>query len=41
MPEKLPCGGEVEDIARAFVFLMTEPFATGTVLTVDGGNVLV
>ncbi|MEU4539714.1 SDR family oxidoreductase [Streptosporangium sp. NPDC023825] len=39
----IPVGriGEVEDIARAFVFLMTEPFATGTVLTVDGGNVLV
>ncbi|MBC6457053.1 SDR family oxidoreductase [Actinomadura sp. HBU206391] len=33
--------GEVEDIARAYVFLMTEPFATGTVLTVDGGNLLV
>jgi NAD(P)-dependent dehydrogenase (short-subunit alcohol dehydrogenase family) len=33
--------GEVEDIARAYVFLMTEPFATGTVLTVDGGSVLV
>lgn len=39
----IPAGrvGEVEDIARAYVFLMTEPFATGTVLTVDGGNVLV
>ncbi|MEV0407900.1 SDR family oxidoreductase [Actinoallomurus sp. NPDC050550] len=39
----IPAGrvGEVEDIARAYVFLMTEPFATGTVLTVDGGSVLV
>ncbi|MEV4294025.1 SDR family oxidoreductase [Microbispora rosea] len=39
----IPAGrvGEVEDIARAYVFLMTEPFATGTVLTVDGGHVLV
>jgi NAD(P)-dependent dehydrogenase (short-subunit alcohol dehydrogenase family) len=39
----IPVGrvGEVEDIARAYVFLMTEPFATGTVLTVDGGQVLV
>ncbi|MEU7692986.1 SDR family oxidoreductase [Microbispora sp. SCL1-1] len=39
----IPAGrvGEVEDIARAYLFLMTEPFATGTVLTVDGGNVLV
>ncbi|MFB4278349.1 MULTISPECIES: SDR family oxidoreductase [unclassified Nonomuraea] len=39
----IPVGrvGEVEDIAQAFVFLMTERFATGTVLTVDGGHVLV
>ncbi|NAS20805.1 SDR family oxidoreductase [Herbidospora sp. NEAU-GS84] len=39
----IPVGrvGEVEDIARAYVFLMTEPFASGTVLTVDGGHVLV
>ncbi|SDJ07456.1 SDR family oxidoreductase [Nonomuraea jiangxiensis] len=39
----IPVGrvGEVEDIARAYMFLMTEPFATGTVLTVDGGHVLV
>ncbi|GAB3987223.1 SDR family oxidoreductase [Actinoallomurus acanthiterrae] len=38
----IPAGrvGEVEDIARAYVFLMTEPFGTGTVLTVDGGSVL-
>lgn len=40
---RIPVGrvGEVEDVARAYVFLMTEPFATGTVLTVDGGHVLV
>ncbi|MCO5992941.1 SDR family oxidoreductase [Actinoallomurus rhizosphaericola] len=39
----IPAGrvGEVEDIARAYLYLLTEPFATGTVLTVDGGNVLV
>jgi NAD(P)-dependent dehydrogenase (short-subunit alcohol dehydrogenase family) len=39
----IPVGrvGEVADIAQAFVFLMTERFATGTVLTVDGGHVLV
>ncbi|MBP2705050.1 SDR family oxidoreductase [Microbispora sp. RL4-1S] len=39
----IPMGrvGEVEDIARAYVFLMTERFATGTVLTVDGGSILV
>ncbi len=33
--------GEAEDIARAFLFCLTQPFATGTVLTVDGGAVLV
>jgi NAD(P)-dependent dehydrogenase (short-subunit alcohol dehydrogenase family) len=32
--------GEVEDIAAAYLFCMTQPFATGTVLTVDGGAVL-
>ncbi|WP_062433153.1 SDR family oxidoreductase [Herbidospora daliensis] len=39
----IPVGrvGEVEDVARAYLFLMTEPFASGTVLTVDGGHVLV
>jgi NAD(P)-dependent dehydrogenase (short-subunit alcohol dehydrogenase family) len=39
----LPVGrvGEVDEIARAYLFLLTEPFATGTVLTVDGGTVLV
>ncbi|MFG2076265.1 NAD(P)-dependent dehydrogenase, short-chain alcohol dehydrogenase family [Nonomuraea maritima] len=39
----IPVGrvGEVDDIARAYVFLMTEPFASGTVLTVDGGHILV
>jgi hypothetical protein len=31
----------VDDIARAFLFLITEGFATGTVLTVDGGAALV
>jgi NAD(P)-dependent dehydrogenase (short-subunit alcohol dehydrogenase family) len=33
--------GEVEDIAEAYLFCMTQPFATGTVLTVDGGTILV
>jgi NAD(P)-dependent dehydrogenase (short-subunit alcohol dehydrogenase family) len=39
----LPVGrvGEVDDIARAYLFCMTEPFATGSVFTVDGGAVLV
>ena len=39
----IPAGrvGEVEDIAEAFLFCMTQSFTTGTVLTVDGGSILV
>lgn len=33
--------GEAEDIGRAFVYLMQQTFATGQVLVVDGGAVLV
>jgi NAD(P)-dependent dehydrogenase (short-subunit alcohol dehydrogenase family) len=33
--------GEVSDIARGYLFLMTQPYATGMVLTLDGGGVLV
>lgn len=35
----LPVGrvGEVEDIAAGYLSLMTQPFATGTILTLDGG----
>lgn len=33
--------GEAADLAQAYLFLLTQPFATGTVLTVDGGMVLV
>ena len=38
----IPAGrvGEVTDIAQAYLFCVTQPFATGTVLTVDGGAVL-
>lgn len=32
--------GEVEDAARAYLYCITQPFATGTVMTVDGGAVL-
>lgn len=32
--------GEVEDVARAFLYFMTQPHSTGTILTVDGGGVL-
>ena len=33
--------GETQEIAHAYVYCMTQPFATGSVLTVDGGTVLV
>jgi NAD(P)-dependent dehydrogenase (short-subunit alcohol dehydrogenase family) len=38
----LPVGrvGEVEDVARAYLYCVTQPWATGTVLAVDGGTVL-
>ena len=39
----IPAGrvGEVDDIAQAYLFCLTQPFATGSILTVDGGAVLV
>jgi NAD(P)-dependent dehydrogenase (short-subunit alcohol dehydrogenase family) len=39
----LPAGrvGEVDDIARAFVYSMTQKFMTGTSIPVDGGALLV
>lgn len=39
----LPVGrvGEPHDIAQAYVFLMHEGFATGQIVVVDGGTVLV
>jgi NAD(P)-dependent dehydrogenase (short-subunit alcohol dehydrogenase family) len=38
----LPVGrvGEVDDIADAYLYLMTSPFTTGTTLTIDGGTTL-
>jgi NAD(P)-dependent dehydrogenase (short-subunit alcohol dehydrogenase family) len=38
----IPAGrvGEVDDIAQAYLFCLTESFATGSILTVDGGAVL-
>jgi NAD(P)-dependent dehydrogenase (short-subunit alcohol dehydrogenase family) len=33
--------GEVSDIARGYVSLMTQPYATGSILTLDGGGALV
>ena len=40
--DHIPAGrvGEVEDIAAAYLFCMTQSFVTGTVITVDGGSVL-
>jgi NAD(P)-dependent dehydrogenase (short-subunit alcohol dehydrogenase family) len=32
--------GEVEDNAQAYLFYLTQPFATGSILTLDGGTVL-
>lgn len=39
----LPVGrvGEVDDVARAFVYAMTQEFMTGTSIPVDGGALLV
>jgi NAD(P)-dependent dehydrogenase (short-subunit alcohol dehydrogenase family) len=41
--QSLPVGrvGEVEDIAQAYLYCMTQPYGTGTVLNVDGGTLLV
>ncbi|MFF0340694.1 SDR family oxidoreductase [Kribbella sp. NPDC004875] len=33
--------GEPEDIAAAYVYLMNQPYATGSIVGVDGGHVLV
>ncbi|MEU2347854.1 SDR family oxidoreductase [Modestobacter sp. NPDC049651] len=33
--------GEVEDVAAAYLFLLQQPFASGSVVTVDGGAALV
>jgi NAD(P)-dependent dehydrogenase (short-subunit alcohol dehydrogenase family) len=39
----IPAGriGEVGDAAQAYLYCMTQTFTTGTILTVDGGTVLV
>ena len=33
--------GEVSEIARGYLSLITQPYATGTVLTLDGGGALI
>jgi NAD(P)-dependent dehydrogenase (short-subunit alcohol dehydrogenase family) len=40
LPELQPLTGDFgrpEDVAQAALYLVTAPFVTGTVLTVDGG----
>ena len=43
LSEALPVGrvGEVGDIAQTFLYLMRNGYSTGTIVTVDGGSVLV
>jgi NAD(P)-dependent dehydrogenase (short-subunit alcohol dehydrogenase family) len=38
----IPAGrvGEVNDLAQAYLYCLTQPFATGSILTVDGGTSL-
>jgi NAD(P)-dependent dehydrogenase (short-subunit alcohol dehydrogenase family) len=40
---RIPLGriGEVDDAARAYVYCMEQTYGTGTVLTVEGGTLLV
>lgn len=40
---QLPVGrmGESDEVAQAYLFLMSNTFATGSIVTVDGGHVLV
>ena len=42
-PKALPVGrlGEVSDIAETFLYLMRNGYSSGTIVTVDGGSVLV
>jgi NAD(P)-dependent dehydrogenase (short-subunit alcohol dehydrogenase family) len=39
----LPVGrvGEVSDVAETFLYLMHNGYSSGTIVTVDGGSVLV
>jgi NAD(P)-dependent dehydrogenase (short-subunit alcohol dehydrogenase family) len=41
--QQVPLGriGEAADVARAYLYCMEQEWATGTVLTIDGGTVLV
>jgi NAD(P)-dependent dehydrogenase (short-subunit alcohol dehydrogenase family) len=39
----LPAGrvGEIADVAQAYLYCMTQPWTTGTVVHIDGGTLLV
>jgi NAD(P)-dependent dehydrogenase (short-subunit alcohol dehydrogenase family) len=43
LAQVLPAGraGEVDDVAETFLYLMRNGYSTGTVVTIDGGSVLV
>jgi NAD(P)-dependent dehydrogenase (short-subunit alcohol dehydrogenase family) len=43
MAATVPLGrvGEVADVADAYLYLISQPFTTGTIVTVDGGALLV
>jgi NAD(P)-dependent dehydrogenase (short-subunit alcohol dehydrogenase family) len=43
LAQALPAGraGEVGDVAETFLYLMRNGYSTGTVVTIDGGSVLV
>src|SRR3954469_16798963 len=43
LAQALPAGraGEVQDVAETFLYLMRNRYSTGTVVTIDGGSVLV
>ena len=43
LPEALPVGrvGDFSDIAETFLYLVRNGYSSGTIVTVDGGSVLV
>jgi NAD(P)-dependent dehydrogenase (short-subunit alcohol dehydrogenase family) len=43
LAQDLPAGraGEVGDVAETFLYLMRSGYSTGSVVTIDGGSVLV
>jgi NAD(P)-dependent dehydrogenase (short-subunit alcohol dehydrogenase family) len=43
LAQALPAGraGEVDDVAETFLYLMRSGYSTGTIVTIDGGSVLV